>query len=334
MDILSDMYYNSLFDPKEIDRERQVIVEEINMYEDNPLMYAGDLIEQLIYGKGTPLGQLISGPRSVIKQISRENILKFKNQFYHTNNAVVAIAGNIQKDRTMNMLRSAFKEPRIRKRFPKIKKFKATQQTPRVGLTYKATEQVQLALGFSAFPLEHRLLPALYVLSTILGGNMSSRLFIRIRERLGLCYMIRSSVTAYEDAGNFVVQCGCDRQRVQLALKEILNELQKFSTEKVTGEECANAKEFLRGRMTLELEDSEQIADFFGKQAILEKKILQPDEVLRRVQRVRPEDIQKVARDLFRQSRSNLILIGPDKNPIPFFEYCVRDLNLNCIVYG
>jgi predicted Zn-dependent peptidase len=327
IDILSDMYYNSLFDSKEIDRERHVIVEEINMYEDNPLMYAGDLIEQLIYGKGTHLGQLISGPRSVIKEISRENILKFKNQFYHTNNAVIALAGNIRHEHAMNVIRSSFHEARIRLRFPQIKKFQVKQQAPRVGLTYKATEQVQLALGFPAYGLEHRFLPALYMLSTILGGNMSSRLFINIRERLGLCYVIRSSVTAYEDTGNLVVQCGCDRQRVRLALEAILKEFQRARCEKVMDDECANAKEFLRGRMTLELEDSEHIADFFGKQALLEKKIRQPEQMLQRIQQVSTNDIQRVAKDLFRRARVNLVLIGPDKNDKPFFQILNKGLD-------
>ncbi len=159
LDLLSDMLFYSRFDPAEIDRERGVILEEINMYEDNPLLYCQDLLEELVFGRQHPLGQLIIGPRQVIKKIARPAILNYRDRFYDPANMVLVLAGKLPPA-PQKLVARYFNQSRQLKKFPAFNKFQLHQSRPRCRIRYQKTEQVQLALGFPAFPYQHRLLPA------------------------------------------------------------------------------------------------------------------------------------------------------------------------------
>lgn len=319
-DILSDILLNSIFDPKEITRERKVIVEEINMYKDNPQMYIESLFEELLYGKDNYLGRFISGPKAVIKKVSRSQILNYKKRFYQAPNTLVVIAGRINAKKGFKLAQKYFAFPLHKKKIPPFKKLTISQNHPRAKVEYKATEQIQVCLGFPALSYFHQDLEALSLLNIILGGNMSSRLFINIRERLGLCYFIRSSVNVYEDTGNFVIQAGLDRKRIKQALIKIQEELGKIKKEGVLKAELEKAKEYLRGRLTLEMEDSESIAGWYGAQSLLIKKTLTLEEKFKKIKKVTLTDIRRVARKIFQTNKLNLTLIGPFKEEKEFLK--------------
>lgn len=316
-DILQDMLFNSLFDSKEIDRERGVIIEEINMYEDNPLMHAEELLEELLFGAKHPLGYQIAGPRSVIRNVTRQKLLTYKEKFYDAKHMVVSVAGKVTAKDIQNLKRTFSGYPTKPGKHQFIP-FRGRQTSSRALLKHKKTEQVQMVLGVPAGSLFDKDLAAMSVLSVILGGNMSSRLFVNVREKRGLCYMIRSSVNPYEDVGSFTIQSGIARKSVSQALEAILGELKRLKIEPVKAQELKQAKDFISGKLTLSWEDSETIANYWARQFLLEHKLETPDEKLRRIQKVSVNDIQRVAKKLFKTSQLNLVLIGPYSSAAPF----------------
>lgn len=309
-DILQDMLFNSLFDAKEMDRERGVIVEEINMYEDNPLMHAEELAEELMYGKNHPLGYLIAGPRSVIKHVTRKQLLTFKNDLYDAKHMVVSVAGKISPA-DERALKKAFENYPTKPGKHAFTPFKAKQTVSRALVKFKKTEQVQLVLGTPAYSLFEKDLATLMVLSTILGGNMSSRLFVNVREKRGLCYMIRANVNPYEDTGSFTIQSGIARKSVPQALQAIVFELKRMKTELVSTQELQQAKDFISGKLTLSWEDSETIANYWARQELLQHTMETPLDKLAKIYAVTSADVQRVAKQLFQTPQLNLVLIGP-----------------------
>lgn len=314
-DVLSDMLFNSKFEAKEINRERGVIIEEINMYQDNPLMYIEDVLEQVVF-EGNTLGWEIAGPKKVIEEVSRQELLKYKDEFYQPNNMVVVAAGKVD-EKVEKILEEFFVKPlnrKISKNLRKYKKFTGIQKAPRVKVLFKETEQVQLAFGFKTYGLGDKRLPALQLLSIILGGNMSSRLFISVRERNGLAYFVRCYINNYQDTGSLVVQSGLDKSRLEKAIKIILKELKKVVEKGVKESELKNAKDFLRGKTVLNLEDSSRLATWYARQETLSNKVLTPEEKLALFDKVTATDIHKVAKEVFQTNRINLALIGPFKD--------------------
>lgn len=317
LDILSDMLYHSLFDPKEIERERGVIVEEINMYEDNPMMLLDDVFEQLLF-KGSTLGWQIAGPRSVIRTVTRRQLMDYKAKFYTPHNLLLTIAGRFTSSTAARLVKKYFGRARGAARATRFDRFHRPQQRPAVHVRFKETEQVQLGLGFPAFSLFDRRLPALSVLATVLGGNMSSRLFINIRERLGLAYFIRTEASLYQDTGAFLVRAGLEKTRIKEAIRKIWDELRLVTRDGITLEELARAQEYLKGKIILSLEDSEHIADWVGKQMLLKGRIETPEEKIKKLMAVTAAEVRQVARLLIRQERANLALIGPFRSPREF----------------
>lgn len=310
LDILADMLYHSKFDPKEIERERGVIIEEINMYRDNPVMYLEDVFERAMYGDH-PLGWDIAGPRNVIRTVSREEMLAHMQRFYQPNNTHVIIAGHMDDEKIIAQVRRAFRSGSTAKPIPPYRVKTITQKKPIVRILKKKTEQIQIGIGFPAYPYNHKNLMALHVLSTVLGGNMSSRLFISVRERRGLAYSVRSRVGMYEDTGNILIQAGLARDRVDEAIGVILDELTLMRRKGVTAVELKRAKEYLKGQLVLQMEDSTNIANYYGRQALFSPKIETPKERERRVDRVTRADVLRVARGILRPSRVTLAVIGP-----------------------
>lgn len=318
MDVLSDMLYNSKFDNKEINKERGVIIEEINMYHDNPLMYIEDLLEMTMYQKST-LGWEIAGPRSVIEKVSRRQMIDYMKEYYSPNNTVIGLAGNVPAGAKI-LVEKYFHVAGHKKSEPEsFEKFTFTQNKPQVNLNYKKTEQVQLAIGFPGFSYFDKKVFALSLLTIILGGNMSSRLFISVRERKGLAYFVRCYPSVYQDTGNCIIQAGLDKKRMAEALKVIFNELKKIKKYGVSSQELKKAKDYLRGNLILSLEDSSHLAEFFAKQEILQNKIYTPEEKMKIFDRVTAGDIKKVAKEIFRKELCSLALIGPF-NDKKFFE--------------
>lgn len=318
LDIIADMLWHSKFLQEEIDRERGVIIEEINMYEDNPMMIVEDLLEELMYGATHPLGRLIAGTRQTITNMKRSAIVDYFTEHYVPRNMAICIAGNVPAT-AKKQVAKLFGVNNVRRKLPPPHKpFHLRQSQPRVLVQYRETEQVQLGMGFAGLGYEHKDVPALSLLSIILGGNMSSRLFTSVREREGLAYFINASASSYQDTGSFVIRSGLDKTRIVPAVRLIVSELETVRMNGVSEEELTHAKDFLRGRLTLKLEDSEQIADFLIRQEVLLGEIKTPIERLAAINKVTREDIARVARNVIRPKHVNLVLLGPFKSAAPF----------------
>ncbi len=317
LDIVSDMLQHSLFKPAEIERERGVIIEEINMYEDNPLMSIEDMFESAVYGDHHPLGWNIAGPRSVIRKVSRPTILRYRDQYYHAKNMLAVVVGKIP-DGFGKDIHRMFGTVRSRSKTPHAKPYKPHARRHPIHLRWKELEQVQLAVGTKAFKYTDRRMPALSLLAALLGGNMSSRLFIQVRERRGLAYSVHAAVNPYEDVGSFMVQAGLEKKRVLDALRVILAELHKVKSQSIGPAELKRTKEFIRGKMVLDLEDSDSIASWYGRQAMFFGKIQSPEQALAKIDAVTAGDIRQVANQLFRPAAMRLAVIGPFKDSAPF----------------
>ncbi|HLC90070.1 MAG TPA: pitrilysin family protein [Patescibacteria group bacterium] len=316
-DILSDMIFDSILPPSEIEKERGVILEEIKMYEDNPMMYLPILFEETLFGK-TPLGWSIAGPKSVIKKISQNQLLNYYRAHYSAAKMVLAVAGNFDRRQINLLAKNYFGRRQKKSAKTNFSQFKVSQTSPRLNLSFRKTQQVQLGLGFPAYRLNDKKIFPLYLLSIILGGNMSSRLFISVREEHGLAYYIRTDLSAYQDTGNFMVAAGLDSARIFAAIKLILAELNKIKERGVSPQELKNAKEFLRGKLVLDLEDSENVADWYAKQELLLNQIQTPAERLKKIFAVSQNDIKKVANEIIQRKKLNLALIGPFKQKKEF----------------
>jgi len=317
-DILSDMIFNSKFKKKEIEKEKRVIFEEINMTKDNPQRYVLDLWEELLYGE-QPAGWSIAGKKATIKNISRKNILDyFKKQFISTN-VVISLAGGFKQTETIAKMKKFFGKFKEIKPFSK-KTVRETQKRPKVLLNFKKTDQTHLCLGARAFDIFQPERYSLAVMSVILGGIMSSRLFIKVREARGLAYYIKTAPKHYTDTGYLVTYAGVDNKRVKDAIKIILKEYKNLKTKKVSNRELKKAKENIKGRLYLSLETTDSWAAFLGGKEILERKILTPEQECKIIDKINQSDILKVARDIFRPQKLNLALIGPFKNKAEFKE--------------
>ena len=317
LEMLSDILFNSKFEAKEIDRERGVIVEEINMYEDNPMMYMEDLFEQTVFGDH-PLGWNIAGPKEIIRKVSRTKIFNYYKKYYQPANMMVVVAGNIT-DQTKTLVKRYFSRHSVGKFGNNgFKKAAARQNKPQVQIMKKQTEQAQMALGFPAYSYYNSRIYALYLMSVIIGGNMSSRLFTNIRERKGLCYFIRATANIYQDTGTFMIQAGLDKLRLNAAISEILKELSKLKKNGVSHQELRKAKDYLAGKLTLKLESSDDVAAWLAKQELLENRIITPDKLMAKLAKVTRQEISRVAKDIIKQNKLNLALIGPFDNPKEF----------------
>ncbi len=314
IDVLSDMVLRSKFEAKEIAREKGVIIEEINMREDNPLMHIEDLLEQVMF-QGNTLGYSIAGQKKNIKQIKRQDFIDYYSKFYRGENIVIAIAGRYS-DADVETIEKKFAFS-ARPADGSFSKFQVRQAKPRVSVMFKDTKQVQLALGFYGYPYRHDSLPALKVLSTILGGNMSSRLFLRVRERNGLAYFVRSYTESYKDTGNLFIQSGLDKTRIDKALSVILDELAKIKRG-VNDEELKRAKNYLSGQLALDLEDTADISRWYAMQELMTERIVTPKEKISMIAAASKDQIKLVANEVINFSHLNLAVIGPYKDTARF----------------
>jgi predicted Zn-dependent peptidase len=317
IDVLSDMILHPLLVEDEINREKGVIIEEINMYEDMPARKVSDLFEEILY-KNTPLGFDIAGTRETVNSFDRETFTEYIGNFYHPENAVVVVAGGLTHSSHtkthdyLKIIEDKFKDWQPKKRIPYIPVVES-QTKPSVHVKHKKTEQAHFCFGFRAFSTKDPRRHALALLGSILGGGMSSRLFIEVRERRGLCYYVSTGRELYGDVGNLVTQAGVTNslEKVQEAITVVWNEHQKMAQGDVKEEEIIKAKEMLKGRLMLSLEDSFSVAAFQGTRQILEGSIVTPAEVIEKIDAVTAEDITKVAKELFTKENLSIALVGP-----------------------
>jgi predicted Zn-dependent peptidase len=317
-DVVSDIYLNSTFPEAEMEKEKGVIVEEINMYEDMPNRHVQDIFMSLLYGD-QPAGWNIAGTRENVRAMTRADFVKYKKEHYVPKATTVVVAGQVkEKDvakeiaRVFGTLSNAKKEAK--------KQVVEKQTRPQVLVGHKKTDQTHLVLGVRSFDIYDTRNTALTVLGIILGGGMSSRLFIKLREELGVCYYVRAGNDAYTDHGAFQISAGVTNDRVDEVVKELLLACNRLKSELVGKEELAKAKEYLIGNMKLELESSDAWANFYGGQEVMRKKIKNPTEVEQKIRKITAKDIQVVAKEIFVNKGLNLALIGPFEDTKRFLD--------------
>lgn len=310
LDILSDMLFHSVFDAKEMEREKGPIVEELRMYKDNPIMRIGDLIEEVLFAG--PMGRDIGGTVKHVQGYKRDDVLAYRDKYYGPNNMIVVIAGKIPED--IQTLLATYIGSEKARPLPK-QKFKPTvlasgKKQDRLRVEHKDTEQAQLMLAWPAFPYGDKRNAALSVLNTILGGSMSSRLFIKVRERLGLAYTVRSGAEQYKDTGYAYVRAGLEPKNVNKAIEVITKEAVKLVSKEVTKRELSDAKTHIRGALTLSMEDSSAITNWYAKGALFYDKLYSVEEKLALIDVVTAADVQKVAKQIFKPNQMRVAIVG------------------------
>lgn len=311
LDVISDMYLNSKFDPKEIERERGTIIQELNMYEDMPMRSVDDVFEALLYGD-QKLGREIIGTKETIQGVKRRDFLEYVKRFYLANDTVVCVAGKIDEDKIIKKIEKLFSGI-FEGTKPEFEKVFENQDSPGLKIKNKKTDQTHLVLGVRAYPEGHKDEYVLSLISIILGGNMSSRLFINVRERQGLAYYIHTGSESYKDAGYLATSAGVEHNNLIKAVDIILKEYKKISTKKVSPEELKKAKDFIKGKSVMGLESSNAVASFLVGQEVSRGKILTPQEIFKKIDKISVDDILRVAKDIFVNEKLNLAIIGPHK---------------------
>lgn len=308
-DVVSDIYLNSTFPETEMEKEKGVIVEEINMYEDMPHRHVHDLFMSVLYGD-QPAGWNIAGTRENVRAMTRKDFVNYKAEHYVPKATVVVVAGKVKPadvDREIARVFGSLKNDKKHTKLPVIEK----QTKPQALVQFKKTDQTHFVLGVRTFDLYNKNNPVLTVLATILAGGMSSRLFIKLREEMGVAYYVRSYNDTFTDHGFLQISAGVSNNRVREVITEILKECKKLTTELVSPVELSKVKEYLAGNQKLELESSDAWASYFGGQEVMRKKIKTPEESEAAIRKVTAKQIRDMAQKIFVDKNLNLAAIGP-----------------------
>lgn len=316
LDIISDIYINPLFDAAEIEKEKGVIVQEINMYEDMPMRHIYDLFMEVLYGN-QPAGWYITGPKEEVVKFAREDFVAYRDKHYNASSTIVVVSGGFDETKILKIVEEKFKGMNQGEKEGKLA-VKDSQKKPQLLVKWKDTDQTHFMIGVRSKDIFDKDIYVLDCLAGVLGGGMSSRLFQKIREDMGAAYYVRAGNDAYTDHGALVVSVGSDNGKVFDVIEAILNEFKRISTERVPNEELAKVKKYLIGHLFLDVESTDSLANFLGLQETLTKKVLTPEEVAQKINEVTSEDIQRVAQEIFRNERLNMALIGPFKDTEKF----------------
>ncbi|HVS80009.1 MAG TPA: pitrilysin family protein [Candidatus Paceibacterota bacterium] len=313
LDIVSDLYLNPTLDEREIEKEKGVVIEEINMYDDSPSDLVGELYEALLYGD-QPAGWPILGTRESVQLLTREDISKYRAAHYEPQSTAVIVAGNFDEKKVFDDLEAAFGGMKPSAKAGK-EKVRIDQSEPALLIKNKDSEQAHLALGVRTFSVyDKRALP-LRLLNVVLSGGMSSRLWHRIRNEMGVAYYVYSSPSFRTDHGDLTVYAGVDNSRVPEVVAAIIEEFRRLLDEPVSDEELQKAKDYYAGQLALALESSDEFATFYGHQEIINREIQKPDDIIKELQAITADDLRKVANAVFDEANLNLALIGRVGDP-------------------
>lgn len=320
-DVLADMVLTPMLRQEDIDREKGVIVEEIGMYEDTPLWKIGDLFENVAFD-GHQLGRDIIGTKETVTSFKTKDFDNYRKEHYSPENIVITVAGGIDEKEILGLTKKYFGglNSQKTKNSKTQYKFKTKQKGPKVLLSSKKKDQAHFILGFRTSEMNSSTRFAESLLSTILGGGMSSRLFTEIREKRGLAYSVRGDRDSYTDTGNITVYAGVDPKKIEEAIKVTLEQCYGLSSLQfpISKEELQKAKEYTKGHIALSLEDSKSIDAFFGVKELLLGKTETPEEVFKALDKVTIDDIVEVAKKYFKPEGLNLAIIGPYKDKTKF----------------
>lgn len=316
LDLLSDIYCNSLFKGEDIEQEKSAIVGEINMYEDIPMRKVGSLFMKLLYGD-QPAGWEIAGPKELITTFTREDFLIYRKAHYVPEATIVAVAGKFDREKIARLIERQFGGLVKAKKAAKLC-VDDRQEKAGVLLHHKESDQTHLTIGVRSFPLDHKDYPILGVMAAILGSGMSSRLFQKVRTEMGLGYYVHASNESLTDHGIFSASAGVVNERAPEAVRAIVHEFKNLKNIPVPAAELKKVKDMLAGRLVLGLESSDELAEFYGFQEVLRKKLRTPEELIKRMRAVTAEDISRVAKKIFVTRHLNLAMVGPEKDEDAF----------------
>lgn len=321
LDVLHEMFYNPRYATEDIEREKGVIVEEINMYRDLPQRHVGDLLFELLYGSTTPMGRNIAGTRETVTAFTNRTFSDYQAEFYTPDNIIVSIAGNptgANWETDVKRLLGSKTGTRARG----FEAAESVQTAPRALVEHRDTDQTHLMLAVPMLKETDERMPILNMLNTILGGSMSSRLFSEIREKRGLAYYVRSGEETFHDTGVLAVATGVRNAEAKEALRLILKELARMKNEPVTPAELKKAKEHFKGKLALGLEGSSEVSSFVAQQELYHGQIMQPEELVVKAEAVTADQIQALANEFFVQSKLNVAAVGPFKDTdfLPILE--------------
>ncbi|MFH1478383.1 MAG: pitrilysin family protein [Candidatus Omnitrophota bacterium] len=312
MDVLSDMVLNASLDKKEIEKERTVIIEEIKMYKDLPGHLVHDALYELMW-PGHSLGRNIAGSIQTVSSISREDIASYKRKNYIPKNTAIVLCGNLKKDHVIKKAKGllSFENALLPQA---IAEFKSPQSSPCIKIAPKRTAQTHMCLGLRSSGRFHKDRYAMSLLHILLGANMSSRLFENIREKRGLAYEIYTEVKRYDETGSFIINAGMEHKKAEEVLRLALKELKNIKDHIVPAKELKRAKEFFKVQTLLSLEDTMDHMLWLGEKVIMKDSLPDKDRIIKNIDRVSSQDLQRVAKDVFKDEGLNLAVVGPVKD--------------------
>jgi len=323
LDILADMLRNSLLDPEEIDRERGVVLEEMNVYRDDPASYVHRLTPPLLW-PGHPLEHEVIGSEEVIRTIQRNDIASYLHRHYQPRNLVVVAAGRVDHAAVLKQAEQLFGDMESHPR-PELKPVTKTLAPERVGVQLKDTAQAHLVIGTVAYPYRHPDDPAARLIAAILGRGLSSRLFVNVRERKSLAYSVNAATENYVDTGEFEVYAGVNLAKQADAIAAIIEELRLIGSQPVGEEELSKAKNQMRGGLQMAMENNSAVADRLGTQQLLLGEIRSVEQTLAEIDAVTPADITRVAAEMLAPNRLRLGIISPEPDAaVAAFEKLTR----------
>ena len=312
LDIVGDIFLHPTIPVKEIEKERGVILQEESMYKDLPSHFVWNVFEELLYGN-QPAGWSIAGSIKSINSISRKDIVDYYKKYYSLGSAVLVLAGNFNEKEAIKEIEKIFgKKKNVLKKNVK-KNVIEKQDIPQLKIHYKETDQTHVLIGFRSCDMFSPERFSALVAGTILGGNMSSRLFNLLREKYGLTYYVDADSEQMTDTGYFYARAGVKHSNLGKVIKLIISEMRNMKTKKVTPKELKNAKEYLKGTMSMSLENSSSVASFLGNQELFKEEIKSPEDFFLEIDKVTSEDIFKIAQKYFVNKNLNLAVVGPHK---------------------
>ena len=318
LDVVSDMYLNPVFDENEIEKEKGVIIEEINMYLDLPKSVVQDEFLKLLYGDH-PAGWNIAGPKENIKKMKRSDFIDYRSKHYVASATTVIVAGKINEAETFKKITKLFKNVGKWKKEDKEKVIES-QKEPQATVFYKDTDQTHIILGTRSYDTYNKYNSIIRIIIALLSGGLSSRLFEKMRNEMGICYYVYADNDTFTDHGVFSVSAGVDSNRVKEDITAILVELKKLKTELVDKEELNKVKQFLIGNLNLGLESSDSIASFYGYQEIMRKNIKKPEDIIKEIKAVTAEEIKFISERIFKNEILNLAIVGKFKDKKEFLD--------------
>ena len=316
LDVVSDVYLNPIFPEKEIEKEKGVIIEEINMYQDWPQRMIADEFYKLLYGDH-PAGWNIAGTKENVQKMKRTDFIDYRSKHYVAAATVVIVSGKINEKDVFKKVTEAFKDIGKWKKDDK-EKVVETQKIPQVLVHDKDTDQTHIILGVRSFNAYNKYNTIVMVLNAVLSGGASSRLFQKLKDEMGVCYYIGADNEGFTDHGIFSVLAGVDSKRVKEAITTILAEMNKIKNNLVKPEELNKAKQYLIGNLNLGLESSDSYAMFYGGQEVLRKEIKKPEDIIKEIKTVTAEEIKFVAERIFKDEGLNLAVVGKFKDDKEF----------------